>query len=476
MFIWRRKVLFTFFKLSDVGILIIALFLTSLFSTQYINQITLRQFFTLRIKLANLIGFLFMILAWHLLFKNFHLYCSQRLGNKLNECKNILKATTIGTVIFIFAGLLFKIKAFSPLYSLVFWLTSTILTILFRSVLRYSLKKIRLYGRNLRFVLIVGTNQRAYNYANMLEEKKELGYRLLGYIDKNINLPYERIKLLGSLEDFPAILKNNVIDEVVIALPIKSFYEEIQKIVRKVEEHGIIIRYLSNLFDTKIAQSKVEKFEDFTVLTIASGPLKFSFQYMIKGAIDILLSIALIIITSPLILFVSIAIKLTSSGPIFFTQERVGYNKRVFRLYKFRTMGVGTERMQAELEYMNEMDGPAFKIKDDPRVTKFGKWLRKTSIDELPQLLNVLKSEMSLVGPRPLPVRDYNGFSKDWQLRRFSVLPGITCTWQIKGRNDISFEDWMKLDMEYIDHWKLSNDLKILFETLPAVIRRNGAS
>ena len=160
----------------------------------------------------------------------------------------------------------------------------------------------------------------------------------------------------------------------------------------------------------------------------------------------------------------------------FFSQERVGLNKRRFRMFKFRTMVAGAERMQKELEARNEADGPVFKIKDDPRITRVGRFLRKFSIDELPQLFNVLVGDMSLVGPRPLPVRDYNGFDQDRQRRRFSVRPGLTCLWQINGRSGISFEHWMDLDMQYIDHWSLWLDLKILLKTIPAVIRGTGAA
>jgi lipopolysaccharide/colanic/teichoic acid biosynthesis glycosyltransferase len=172
----------------------------------------------------------------------------------------------------------------------------------------------------------------------------------------------------------------------------------------------------------------------------------------------------------------AVFIKIDSPGPTFFIQERVGLNKRTFRLYKFRTMLRNAEKMQAKLENANEVSGPVFKIKDDPRITRIGKYLRKTSIDELPQLINVLKGDMSLVGPRPLPVRDYNGFDQDWQRRRFSIRPGITCLWQINGRSNVSFEKWMKLDMEYIDKWSLVLDFKILFKTIPAVLRGLGAA
>src|SRR3990170_8801609 len=191
---------------------------------------------------------------------------------------------------------------------------------------------------------------------------------------------------------------------------------------------------------------------------------------------DIVLSLGLIIALTPVFLIVALLIKLTSPGTVFFVQKRLGLNKRMFDMYKFRTMAPDAEKKQAELEQLNEVKGAAFKIKNDPRITPMGKFLRKTSIDELPQLFNVLKGYMSLVGPRPLPVRDYEGFDQDWHRRRFSVRPGITCLWQVNGRSDISFDKWMELDMEYIDGWSLGLDLKILLKTIPAVFSRSGAT
>ena len=476
---FRRKLLLNLLKLSDVCILIVAMLIASwlILITYHENKLTLAlaEFLEMRIKIVNSIGFLGIMFLWHLLFNSFQLYRSRRIESGLGEWKDILKATTTGSALFMLAGFIFNISAFTPFFITVFWLSSIGLTMSFRGVLRYALKKVRLYDRNLRFVLIVGTNKRAFDFARMIEEKKELGYRLLGYIDKNMYLSNGDAKLLGTIEDFPTIVKNHVIDEVVITLPIKSHYEEIQKIVQKAEEHGIITRYLSQLFDTNITQSRAEVVEDFSFLTIASGTQE-SWPYLIKRAIDLILAPAIIVLTFPLMIFAAITIKVTSPGPIFFIQNRVGYNKRIFRLYKFRTMVAGAENLQTELKELNEMDGPVFKIRNDPRITKVGKWLRKWSIDEIPQLFNVLKGDISLVGPRPLAVQDYNGFNHDWQRRRFSVLPGITCTWQISGRNNVSFEDWMKMDMEYIDNWKLSNDLKILFKTIPAVIKGKGAT
>jgi exopolysaccharide biosynthesis polyprenyl glycosylphosphotransferase len=416
-----------------------------------------------------------MILCWHLLFSSFQLYRSRRLDNGLHEWKDILKVTTIGMCIFLIAGFLFDISAFTPKFVGILWLFSTVLTVTFRFILRAILRWLRRIGRNLRFVLIVGTNRRAYDFARMIEEDKGLGYSLIGYIDRDIYRKKDNVNLLGSLKDFSAILEKYIVDEVIIALPVKSYYEEIQTIIQKAEEQGIMIRFLSQLFDTSVARSRAELFEDFPVLTMSSGPQE-GWQYMVKRFLDIALASILFVVLLPVFVIAAAAIIIDSSSSVFFVQKRIGYHKRIFRLYKFRTMVEGAENMQTELEARNEMDGPVFKIHDDPRITRVGRLLRKTSIDELPQLFNVLRGDMSIVGPRPLPVRDYTGFDKDWQRRRFSVRPGLTCTWQVNGRNNVTFDKWMKMDMEYIDNWKLSNDLKILSKTIPVVLKGKGAS
>jgi exopolysaccharide biosynthesis polyprenyl glycosylphosphotransferase len=196
----------------------------------------------------------------------------------------------------------------------------------------------------------------------------------------------------------------------------------------------------------------------------------------VKRILDCVLSAVLLIVIAPFFALVAALLKLTSTGPVFFSQVRVGLNKRQFRMYKFRTMVAEAEQLQDQLLSMNEMTGPAFKMQNDPRVTPLGRILRKTSIDELPQLLNVLKGDMSLVGPRAMSLRDYQLFDQDWQRRRFSVKPGITCLWQVRGRNSISFEQWMELDMQYIDKWSLWLDIKILARTVPAVLRGTGAA
>jgi exopolysaccharide biosynthesis polyprenyl glycosylphosphotransferase len=328
-------------------------------------------------------------------------------------------------------------------------------------------------------MLIVGTNERALNFSLKLKYFPSLNYNIIGFVDDYWTgldeFDKNRFKLLGGIDDLKEILKKQVIDEVIICLPIKTFYDKIQILINLCEEQGVSVRFVANFFDLKIAQSCIDNLDNIPILTLTSIPIDQT-QLLIKRLIDIILSTIILIIITPLFPIIAIIIKLNDNGPVFFIQERVGLNKRLFKLIKFRTMVVNAENVINEIEKLNEVSGPVFKIKNDPRLTRIGKFLRRTSLDELPQFFNVVKGEMSLVGPRPLPVRDYQCFDQNWHRRRFSVRPGITCLWQVKGRSDIPFEKWMELDMEYIDNWSIWLDLEILARTIPAVIRGSGAS
>jgi exopolysaccharide biosynthesis polyprenyl glycosylphosphotransferase len=232
---------------------------------------------------------------------------------------------------------------------------------------------------------------------------------------------------------------------------------------------------LTNIYDLKTIHSSAEELASEPLITHSSGRTE-GWPIFTKRVLDCVISSIVITLLSPLLLVVAILIKFTSPGPVLFIQKRIGLNKRHFKMYKFRTMVVDAEKRISEIEQQNEVNGPVFKMKNDPRTTPLGRLLRKTSIDELPQLFNVLRGDMSLVGPRPLPLRDYEGFSKDCQRRRFSVKPGITCLWQVRGRSSIPFEQWMELDLQYIDKWSLRLDLEILLQTIPAVLRGSGAN
>jgi exopolysaccharide biosynthesis polyprenyl glycosylphosphotransferase len=328
-------------------------------------------------------------------------------------------------------------------------------------------------------MLIVGANNRAVQFSQKIEAQKELGYKILGFVDSKwhgIDEFHRNVyKLVADFGEFPAYLRNNLVDEVMIALPMKSHYRQASRIMTQCEEQGVICRYLPDLFNARLPHLKAVHFEDKTIITDYTGAFD-PLSLFIKRTIDIVSSLILLISLAPLFLVVSLLIKRDSPGPVFFMQDRVGLGKRRFRLYKFRTMAADAEKRMEEIEHLNEVSGPVFKIKDDPRITRTGKFLRKISIDELPQLINVLKGDMSLVGPRPLPVRDYNGFNEDWHRRRFTVRPGITCLWQVNGRSNVAFEKWMQLDMQYIDNRSLLLDLKILAKTIPAVLRGSGAA
>jgi exopolysaccharide biosynthesis polyprenyl glycosylphosphotransferase len=276
------------------------------------------------------------------------------------------------------------------------------------------------------------------------------------------------------LDQLSTIIADGPVDEVLIALPIHKSGPLVDTIVRHCEEQGIIVRVRTEMFNTGVARSYTDELEGVPVVTIQSGP-EDGWQLIAKRLIDILGSAGLLLVLAPVFAIVTLLIRLDSAGPILFAQERVGLNKRRFRMLKFRTMLDGADQQQLVLERLNEAEGPVFKIRNDPRITRVGRILRRFSIDELPQFFNVLKGDMSLVGPRPLPVRDVNRINVQWHKRRFSIKPGITCLWQVNGRSNIGFNDWVRMDLDYIDKWSLGLDLKILMKTIPAVFRGPGA-
>jgi exopolysaccharide biosynthesis polyprenyl glycosylphosphotransferase len=282
--------------------------------------------------------------------------------------------------------------------------------------------------------------------------------------------------MVGSpvISELEAVIAQEPIDEVFITLPREKYGHLIDTIVRLCEEQGIIVRLRTDMFKLKIARWQVDELDGMPIVTIRSGPLD-GWQLLAKKLLDVFGSAGLLLAMAPIFGIIALLIKLDSPGPVFFRQERVGLNKRRFRLFKFRTMVDGAESQQHTLESLNEADGPVFKIKGDPRITRLGKFLRRYSIDELPQLINVLKGEMSLVGPRPLPVRDIVRIDAQWHKRRLSVRPGVTCLWQVNGRSQVGFNEWVRMDLEYIDQWTLGLDLKILIKTIPAVLKGSGA-
>jgi exopolysaccharide biosynthesis polyprenyl glycosylphosphotransferase len=400
------------------------------------------------------------------------------MSTKRAEAVAVLRATILLTVFLWCASRLLSVLNSRTYFLVTFFAIASALIIGTRMLLRCTLGEIRRRGRNLHHVLILGSNARAIDFGRMIESTPERGCRLLGFVDNEWPGMQEfnesGLQLACTITGLAEFLRRNVVDEIAIFLPLRSFYESAAEMARLAKQHGILVRFDTDIFDLKFAHSRTEAADGAPQIVASSSGID-GWQLLFKRVLDFAGSLVLLILLSPLFLIVAVLIKLTSPGTVFFAQKRVGLNKRQFMMYKFRTMVPAAESMQEQLLHLNEMSGPAFKIKNDPRLTPIGQFLRKTSIDELPQLFNVLKGDMSLVGPRAMSVRDYQSFNEDWQRRRFSVPPGITCLWQILGRNTIPFEQWMILDMEYIDGWSLWLDIKILALTIPAVFRGLGA-
>jgi len=475
----RRKLLLNALKVFDLGLMLFAFGFATLVVTHAAHA-SLEDVLAMRVKIQNFVIFSGMLFCWHMIFSMCGMYASHRLSSRRDEILDLAKAITICTVVMFFAHLAFRILLLNPKFLIAFWASAMLAAVISRVLMRLLLAQVRLHGRNLRDMLIVGTNARGIQFANKIKANPALGYRIVGFVDYDQpeleefkNSGFKRVTDFGGL---PGFLRRNVVDEVAIALPMRSMHSEASNVAALCEEQGILIRFASTLFDIKISRRRVEEVvEGDSFITHYTGSHE-GWPVVIKRLIDIVCSAVLLILLAPVLIVAAILIKLTSPGPMIFVQQRLGLNKRHFGIYKFRTMVLDAEKRMKEIEHLNEVSGPVFKIKNDPRITPVGKFLRKTSIDELPQLLNVFKGDMSLVGPRPLPIRDYEGFSEDWQRRRFSIRPGITCLWQIGGRSSISFEKWMELDLQYIDKWSLWLDLEILVKTIPAVLRGSGAA
>jgi exopolysaccharide biosynthesis polyprenyl glycosylphosphotransferase len=380
---------------------------------------------------------------------------------------------SFGSVLALVFPLTSRAGTFHPGTLALAWALSTVLMILIRVMLG-SLVGSSAPGR--KQVLIVGTGARALELYREMSKKAEADYQLLGFVDSRgarPSSPEIQERILGELSQLETLLVNHIVDEVLITLPVKSCYTQIQHTIHTCERVGVESKYLNEIFKPSLSRARHEQLEGFPMTSMKL--VQDDGRLLIKRAIDIAGATIGLLALSPLMLLIAAAIRLTSQGPVIFGQERYGRNKRRFRMYKFRTMVCNAEALQEDLECRNEVAGPAFKIKDDPRVTRVGRFLRRTSLDELPQLFNVLRGEMSLVGPRPLPQRDVSRFEEGWLMRRFCVVPGLTGLWQINGRSNTSFDKWVEHDLSYIDRWSLMLDLKIMAQTIPAVVKGVGA-
>jgi exopolysaccharide biosynthesis polyprenyl glycosylphosphotransferase len=409
-----------------------------------------------------------LLLSWSVCLSSLWLYRSKRLASGRDELLEVIKAVSLCTLLLSAAELLLEWQTVHKELLLSFWLLAASLLFLVRVLKRSVLRQFRLHGRNLRRVVIVGTGDRAQQLAALIRKHAELGYRLLGFIDNR-----QQPGVIGSLAHLADILRDNVVDEIMIALPFKTCYEEMETIVQTAAEQGVMVRVHSDLFSVRLTRAVAEQLDETPLLSFYAGAAS-RWRVACKQVMDFLGAAALLLLFAPLLLLLALIIKLTSPGPVFCAQKQLGYNKRPFRLFRFRTMAAPSSRRQAGLASHNEAQGAVSKFDAEPRLTPLGRWLCKTSLDELPQLFNVLKGDLSLVGPRPLPRHEYDRFSAYSFNRRFSVKPGITCLRQVSGRGATTVEQWIKQDLAYIDNWSLALDLEILLKTIPVVLRGTG--
>jgi exopolysaccharide biosynthesis polyprenyl glycosylphosphotransferase len=431
-----------------------------------------REFLALRVTVLSVLAAFGFGLLWTGTFRALGLYARLPTHATPIEVHRIILGCSIATLP-TSSFLVLQGQTFTMVSALVFWAGSVGATVGVRGAVRAVAAK--LSGLRRRHILIVGSGPRAKTLHADLCLLGGLTPVFVGFVDDGQQAidPTIRSKLIGALQDLESVLMRDVVDEVLIALPIKSCYQAIQDVIHTCARLGVQSTYLSDIFPPSFGRvcRGNHPFPARTVKVVQDDV-----RLYIKRGIDILGSVVGLLLLSPVFAGIAIAIKLTSPGPALFAQRRYGWGKRLFTMYKFRTMVANAEMLHGALESQNEADGPVFKIAQDPRVTSLGRLLRKSSLDELPQLWNVLKGEMSLVGPRPLATRDVDRFTEGWLMRRFSMRPGMTCLWQVAGRSDLGFADWVTLDLKYIDTWSLTLDAVILMRTLPAVLSGRGAT
>jgi len=467
----RTKIFAFFLYLGDLGAVLLA-FLCAYWFRGIFPQESYATLFPFSWYLNLLLA---VVPIWSITLYLTGLYRDWRGQGRWKETWGIFKAVLISSLFLGFILFALKYQFVSRIFILLFALFDFFFVIAARTSIRtiilFSNRKIERF----RMILIVGTEERALSLAQNIEKHKDLGLRILGFVATGDGSPPQKLNgypVLGSAKDLPQLLEREVVDEVIFAISQEEL-KNMGDLFLSCEERGITARLAINFFPHVIAKTHLEELDGLPLLTFTTTP-KNELMLLLRRIFDFVGSIILILILSPVFLLITLAIGLDSRGPAIYRQVRCGLNGRRFTFYKFRSMVQGAETRKGDLLAHNLMDGPVFKMKNDPRVTRAGRFLRKTSLDELPQLFNVLRGDMSFVGPRP-PIPEEVEKYEGWQRRRLSMKPGITGLWQVSGRNQIDFQQWMKLDLEYIDNWSMWLDFKILIKTILVVLLRKGA-
>ncbi len=458
------------FGLSDIALAAIA------FEAAYQTRavLNLEHLFFLTVEQKALV-LAFALFAWVAMGLWLEVYEKLDSGHPRIILLDVSRQCCYGALTLVIFQYLFRMDL-SRLFLLLFAAYAWVLMLLFRLTAGRVVGVIRREFAAPHYVMVVGTGERAVRMARALEQSSDYGIRLRGFLTEQaggpawiqLRAPYKVLPIA----DLPAILREHVVDEIIFAVGSESL-ADLEEVFLLCDEEGVRTRVAVDFFPHVNSTVSLERFGSTPLLTFSAAPYD-EIRLLVKRLTDILIAAAGIVVLSPFMALTAIAIRLTSPGPIVFQQMRCGLNGRLFLFYKFRSMVQNAEELKSSLEHLSTRE-TAFKIPADPRLTAVGRYLRKFSIDEWPQLWNVLRGDMSLVGPRPAVPSEVDQY-KGWQRRRLRMRPGLTCLWAVSGRDNVDFETWMKLDMQYIDNWSLALDWKILLRTIPRVLTGHGAN
>lgn len=403
------------------------------------------------------------------------LYDFEKRRSWFDEAQALVSGTATGLFLMVAIFFFYRPYFYSRLMLIYAFALIVILLSLLRVVRNIVLDYLRKRGIGVTRVLIVGAGDIGRRVMRNILAQPNLGYHVVGFVDDDPEKGYSyigRFKGLGSIDRLPRIIQEESVDEVIITLP-WMYHRKIMSVMAQCERQNVRAKIVPDLFQMSLSHMMVDDLSGVPLISVREITFRRG-EKIIKRAMDVLGAVVGLVLLSPLMLLIAIAIKLDSPGPVLFKQVRVGKNGKEFVMYKFRSMREGAEEEQERLRELNEADGPIFKLRDDPRCTRVGRILRRLSLDELPQLYNVLRGEMSLVGPRP-PLPSEVAQYKEWHRKRLAVSPGMTGLWQVSGRSQLSFDEMVLLDLYYIENWSPMMDIRILLRTIPKVILGDGA-
>ena len=402
-------------------------------------------------------------------------YRLRRSTGLLNELERISLGSALAVFVLIVVFSMYEPAVYSRLVFIYIGLSTPLIIGTSRLLLRIGIDMLRRRGRLLEQLVVVGGGMHGKMIMQQVVTQPNLGYRLAGFLDDGHfarGSHFGRIKVLGSVDHLADVVQSHGVESVIIALPATE-HRRIADVMDQCKAQGVGFHLIPDLFEIQLNTVDIDSIGGIPIIGLKDGGI-VGWDFLLKRFLDIVFSTAVFILGSPVFLIIALAIKLESPGPVLYAAERVGQDNKPFRMYKFRSMREDADSLRSALADHNQADGPLFKMANDPRRTRVGAWLRRLSLDELPQFWNILRGDMSLVGPRA-PLAEEVAQYEDWQMKRLSVKPGLTGLWQVNGRSNVPFEEMVMMDIYYIDNWSLSLDINLIIRTIPAVLRRDGA-